>query len=99
MEIQAVKLTAGNIAAVREWVMSSGGGTAGVDIRTFGPLEKRGLVIGTLEGEMLAKIGDYVIRGVQGEFYPCHGPIFDMTYEPVVDVTASDLQHLEALHD
>ena len=36
-----------------------------------------------LEGVMEAVIGDYIIKGVQGEFYPCKPDIFDKTYEPV----------------
>lgn len=42
-----------------------------------------GMWIPTLEGLMLASEGDYVIRGVQGELYPCKPEIFDATYEPV----------------
>ena len=41
------------------------------------------LHIHTLEGVMSANSGDYVIRGVQGEFYPCKPDIFEATYEPV----------------
>ena len=37
--------------------------------------------IETLEGTMTASLGDYVIRGVQGEFYPCKPDIFEATYE------------------
>ena len=44
-----------------------------------------GLVIKTLEGEHLATIGDYIIRGVQGEYYPCKEDIFLQTYEKVED--------------
>lgn len=40
------------------------------------------LAIRTLEGEMLAQPGDWIIRGVQGEFYPCRADIFAATYEP-----------------
>jgi hypothetical protein len=40
-----------------------------------------GLIIKTLEGEHLATIGDYIIRGVQGEYYPCKEDIFHQTYE------------------
>lgn len=43
------------------------------------------LVIQTLEGDMLASPGDYIIRGVQGEFYPCKPDIFEATYEVVDD--------------
>lgn len=42
------------------------------------------LIISTLEGDMLSSIGDYIIKGVKGEFYPCREDIFDMTYETVI---------------
>lgn len=41
------------------------------------------LTIPTLEGPMTADPGDWIIKGVKGEFYPCKPYIFDMTYEPV----------------
>lgn len=40
-----------------------------------------GCTIKTLEGKMHAKIGDYIIRGVNGELYPCKSDIFQKTYE------------------
>ncbi len=42
------------------------------------------IYIQTLEGEMKADVGDWIIRGVKGEFYPCKPGIFEATYEPVV---------------
>ncbi len=42
-----------------------------------------GLGIGTLEGMMTANVGDWIIKGVAGEVYPCKPGIFDATYEPV----------------
>lgn len=49
------------------------------------------LVVRTLEGEMLADEGDWIIRGVKGELYPCKPEIFALTYEaapqPEEDVT------------
>lgn len=42
-----------------------------------------GLQIPTLEGVMLANEGDYIIRGVKGELYPCKPDIFKATYEAV----------------
>lgn len=39
--------------------------------------------IQTLEGTMRADIGDYIIRGINGEYYPCKPDIFDKTYECV----------------
>jgi hypothetical protein len=41
------------------------------------------IFINTLEGEMRATVGDYIIRGVKGEFYPCKPDIFEATYEEV----------------
>lgn len=41
------------------------------------------LTIPTLEGDHTALHGDWIIRGVQGEFYPCKPDIFEATYEPV----------------
>ena len=39
--------------------------------------------IQTLEGVMIANIGDWIIKGVNGEFYPCKPDIFEKTYELV----------------
>lgn len=47
--------------------------------------DRTGLYIITLAGEMFASIGDYIIRGVDGEFYPCKSDIFRKTYELVVE--------------
>ena len=41
------------------------------------------MIIHTLEGDMLASIGDYIITGVDGEQYPCKPDIFEKTYELV----------------
>lgn len=45
--------------------------------------EKKLLTIQTLEGNMISSVGDYIIKGVQGEFYPCKPDIFEQTYEVV----------------
>ena len=42
------------------------------------------MMIATLEGFHHVNLGDYVIRGVQGEFYPCKPDIFEATYEPEI---------------
>lgn len=49
---------------------------------------KRGLIISTLEGEMFAGEGDYVAKGVRGEFYPIKPHIVADTYEEVADAGA-----------
>ncbi|GAB3321179.1 hypothetical protein GCM10027299_15300 [Larkinella ripae] len=41
------------------------------------------LSIPTLEGDLTADRGDYIIRGIKGECYPCKPDIFEATYEPV----------------
>ncbi len=44
--------------------------------------ERKGVLpIDTLEGVINASVGDYIIRGVEGEYYPCKPDIFDKTYE------------------
>lgn len=43
------------------------------------------LEIDTLEGTMIASIGDYIIRGIDGEYYPCKPDIFVRTYEEIND--------------
>jgi hypothetical protein len=50
---------------------------------SFDDSKKPILVILTLEGEMTTSIGDYIIKGVKGEFYPCKPDIFEATYERV----------------
>ncbi|GER73429.1 hypothetical protein [Weizmannia acidilactici] len=39
------------------------------------------IMIDTLEGTHIANVGDYIIKGVQGEFYPCKPDIFEQSYE------------------
>lgn len=46
-------------------------------------LKNAGIVIRTLEGDMLAEEGDYLIRGIQDEYYPCKPAIFEATYEAI----------------
>lgn len=48
-------------------------------------MKKDGLTIRTLEGYMLASWGDWIIKGVKNEFYPCKPDIFEATYERVDD--------------
>ena len=45
--------------------------------------DQKFMCIETLEGDMKAGFGDYIIKGVQGEFYPCKPDIFEATYEVV----------------
>lgn len=45
--------------------------------------EDRSLNVRTLEGTMRADVGDFIIRGVKGEVYPCKPDIFEATYDRV----------------
>lgn len=94
VEIEAMELRGGNsrIMDVYLWVEShigstypamdddtNGGSSTGVSID---PADGQ-MVIRTLEGDMKASLGDWIIRGVQGEFYPCKPDIFAQTYDEV----------------
>ena len=47
-------------------------------------IANKGLFIETLEGSIFASMGDYIIKGVKGEFYPCKPDIFALTYDEVM---------------
>ncbi len=53
------------------------------DIDNFRLTQDNKLKVKTLEGDMFANIGDMIIKGIQGEFYPCKPDIFEKTYELV----------------
>lgn len=55
--------------------------------RVLEPESFRGapLRISTLEGIMFASPGDWIIRGVKGEIYPCKPDIFEATYDPIIE--------------
>lgn len=76
--IEAMQLTSENASEVAAWC----GGDTWVDSMLY-PADERPIhvMIRTLEGTMQADPGDFVIRGVQGEFYPCKPDIFAATYE------------------
>lgn len=54
--------------------------TMRVDYSVYG---RPAVLIETLEGTMRADVGDYIIKGINGEFYPCKPDIFKKTYEEV----------------
>lgn len=63
------------------WISAVDNGDARVHEWHSGKTGRAGL-IKTLEGEMWAQRGDWIIRGVAGELYPCKPDIFEATYEP-----------------
>lgn len=48
-------------------------------------LDANRLLIRTLEGEMEASVGDWIIKGVKGELYPCKPDVFRVTYDPAAE--------------
>lgn len=76
--IQAWQLTEdADWEAIADWC---GGRLLNVEQGDSGEYETY-LEIDTLEGTMRAGLGDWVLRGVQGEFYPCRADIFEASYE------------------
>lgn len=75
--IEAVRYTGNNYNEIAEWMRVNLGYEPGAQ----GSPEGVELAIPTLEGIMIASPGDYVIKGVAGEFYPCKPDIFEQTYE------------------
>jgi hypothetical protein len=76
-----------NHTAIATWITLNGGD---VDV----PFAEPCLYILTLEGRMRADIGDWIIKGVKGEFYPCKPDIFEATYEAAEnDVQAGERGH------
>jgi hypothetical protein len=65
----------GNCVAVHDWL--------GLEHDEATCWDNSPLMILTLEGEMEARPGDWIIKGIQDEFYPCKPEIFEATYEPV----------------
>lgn len=84
--VEAVQLNTTNMPEVAAWI---GSDTAKIVVESE-EAWKLGkgvpgfsMTIHTLEGDMTAKSGDYIIKGVHGEFYPCKPDIFEKTYEAV----------------
>lgn len=70
--IEAVQYD-GNLSSVQKFI----------DRKVDYSYSKNDLSILTLEGQLHVSKGDYIIKGVQGEFYPCKPDIFEATYEKV----------------
>ena len=80
--IDAVQLTIDSFEDVENFIGCTSSNRHYINERDF--LNKTnpvGLFIKTLEGNMLASVNDYIIKGVSGEFYPCKPDIFAATYE------------------
>ncbi len=79
--IEAVELKDDNLDEVRDFM----GGEAKRNIDFAINYTTHTVRIVTLEGAMLADVGDYIIKGVKGEFYPCKPDVFLLSYECLED--------------
>jgi hypothetical protein len=80
VEIDAVQWGGGSsdAAVLIRWMLDNG---AMAHYSTTN-MEHGRIVIVTLEGDMQATPGDWIIQGVKGEFYPCKPDVFEQSYEP-----------------
>jgi len=74
--IEAVRWTGTNLKEIENFYI-------GAEFNVGPGVIHREVFIRTLEGTMIATEGDWIIKGVRGEFYPCKPDIFTATYEPV----------------
>lgn len=93
--IEAIQLTENSVRKVYEFIHGPVILKSSIDIEKWADYEQivitKGMELKTLESDkeyQLASIGDWIIKGVQGEFYPCKPDIFEKTYEP----THNDIQ-------
>jgi hypothetical protein len=88
VEIEALQWTGKNDTEIEYFVGDSFQGY-GDNLVCYKPRSNQYLsklmYIRTLEGVMIASVGDYIIKGVQGEFYSCKPEIFEQTYEEVIE--------------
>lgn len=79
VEIEALQIF-GNITEIKEFIGNNGDAYI-TQVGVHSPVTV--VIIHTLEGDMRATDGDYIIKGVKGEFYPCRKDIFEETYEKI----------------
>lgn len=72
--IDAIQFNGWNFGEIQDWMFNYKG--------IYPSCYKDTMIINTLEGDMVANVGDFIIKGVNGEFYPCKPDIFKKTYEP-----------------
>jgi len=93
VEVEARQFEGGaaNAAPLIDWMLASGCTATwseayeaweSEDGAMSHPARPEGITIRTIAGDMSVPPGDYIIRGVAGEFYPCRRDIFEVTYEP-----------------
>lgn len=77
--IEAVQWTGKNRSEIYEFTDGCVGDLLGI----HGPTGE--IIVSTLEGDMKASKGDWIIKGIQGEFYPCKPDIFEDSYDEAIE--------------
>jgi hypothetical protein len=83
--IEAIEWTGKNLKSVIDFIGMHPSAKKWTWTEYESVVKDEGLKIFTLEGTMMADIGDYIIKGVEGEYYPCKPNIFKATYEEVTE--------------
>jgi len=78
--IEAVKYTGRNLTEIKEWCPKALKKASDLSVIIEGD---RSLIIETLEGDMRLRAGDYLIKGIANEYYPCKNEVFIRSYEEV----------------
>ena len=79
--IDAIQWTGKNVDEIVEFYMDSANANPNGNVLKTHMPEHGKLIIPTLEGNHIANTGDFIIRGIKGELYPCKPDIFESTYE------------------
>jgi hypothetical protein len=97
--IEAVQWTGGNLREVIDFVGLHPSAQKWTWEEYEQVVQSEGLKIFTLEGSMMATIGDFIIKGVQGEPYPCKPDIFAKTYEAAATEQVTRKELAEAVRE
>lgn len=84
--IEAIQWTGENVEEIKNFTNGQIKYQVAIGGSKYGegyPQKYTSLVIPTLEGDHLALRGDWIIKGIKGEYYPCNSSIFQLTYEQV----------------
>lgn len=81
--VEAVQLSMENLEACIDQMRADG-----YEVKTHSKPPMRaisGLIMRTVNGEIIVNFGEYLMKGIQGEYYPCPADVFDKTYDRVID--------------
>jgi hypothetical protein len=81
--IEAIQWDGRNFDDIMKFMQENNGNKVAYEDAEERALKTKEIFIRTLEGVMSASKGDYIIKGIKGEFYPCKPDIFEATYEKV----------------